>query len=133
MNMKYRRSARERAVQFLYGLEFTGNDWREALPLYWQSSPARPNVKEYAEALIAGYFKHSADLDAEIDGALENWAADRVGKIERGVLRVALYEMRHGDVPRAVAINEAIEVARRYGSDESPGFVNGVLDRIGKD
>ncbi len=128
-----RRRARERALQFLFGLDFTGYDWHEAIEGFWELNPSRPGVKQYAETLIRLVCEHQEDLDNEIAGALENWTPDRIGPVERAVLRIALYEMRHmPDVPPNVAINEAIEVARRFGSEEAPRFVNGVLDRLRK-
>ncbi len=126
-----RRRARERALQFLYGADMTGNDFNEALAPYWELNPAKPGIKRYAEKLIRGVDAHAPDLDARIAGALENWTLDRIGNVERAVLRVALYEMLYvEDVPPNVAINEAIEVAKRFGSEEAPRFVNGVLDRL---
>ena len=125
------RLARERAVQFLFGLDFTGYDWTSAIEAFWKEFPARPSVKHYAETLIRGVAGHRDELDAAITGALEKWSPGRVGRVEWNVLRVALYEMRHvEDVPNRVAINEAIEVAKRLGADDAPRFVNGILDRL---
>jgi transcription antitermination protein NusB len=126
-----RRRARERAMQFLFGLEFTAYDWRESLESFWVNSPSKAGVKAYADALIEGVMERREELDAMIAEAAENWAADRIGRIERNVIRVALFEIRHGqDVPPNVAINEALEVAKLYGADDSPRFVNGILDRL---
>ena len=128
---KARRSARERAMQFMFGLEFTAYPWKEALEPFWEVNPSRPNVREYADSLIVGVMERRVELDAEIDGALDRWTPDRVGRIERNVLRVALFEMRHGNgVPPNVAINEALEVVKKYTTDESAAFVNAVLDRL---
>ncbi|NUM52998.1 MAG: transcription antitermination factor NusB [Candidatus Hydrogenedentes bacterium] len=128
---KVRRSARERAMQFMFGLEFTGYPWQDSLESFWAANPSRPPVRQYADALIAGVMERRAELDAEIDTALDRWTPDRVGRIERNVLRVALFEMRHGNgVPANVAINEAIEVVRQFTTDESAAFVNAVLDRL---
>lgn len=118
-------------MQFLFGLDFTQYEWRAAATDFWAINPVRPSVKEYADILMAGVMEHRAALDREIDGALENWTPERVGRIERNILRIALFEMRHRhDVPRNAAISEAVEIAKRYGSDEAPRFVNGVLDRL---
>lgn len=127
-----RRKARERALQFLFGLEFTGETGDvEALERFWQMAPSRPGAKEYAATLACGVCAERAALDQEIDGALQHWTPERVGRLERNVLRIAVYEMRHmPDVPAAVAINEAIELAKLYGTDDAPRFVNGVLDRL---
>lgn len=126
-----RRRARERALQFLFGLDFTQYDWSDAIAGFWVVNPTRANVMAYAEQLIAGVMAERESLDASIDAALDNWSPDRVGHVERNVLRLALYEMLHeSDVPPAVAINEAIEITKRFGSDDAPRFVNGVLDRL---
>lgn len=128
-----RRLARERVVQFLFGLVFTGYDWREVLEAFWAANATKPRVRAHADRLIAGVMGHVRDLDAELEAAFEKWAPERVGAVERSVLRLALYELRHEpNVPPAVAINEAIEVAKRFGADASPKFVNGILDRLRK-
>lgn len=126
-----RRRARERAVQFLFGLDFTSYDWREVIADFWRVNPSRPGVRDYAEKLIAGVIDQRADLDNAIAATLETWSPDRIGRVERNVLRVAAWEMLYaGDVPRNVAINEAIEVAKRFGTDDAPRFINGILDKI---
>ncbi len=126
-----RRIARERATQFLFGLEFTGEDWETGIDAFFEGQPVRQAAREYATELIRGVQTHREELDEAIDSALENWTPERVGRVERNVLRVALYEMRYADdVPNNVAINEAIEVAKRFADDNAPRFVNGVLDRL---
>ena len=126
-----RRKARARALEFLFGLEFTHDDWREASDAFWETYESKEVVRAYAETLVAGVCEHQAALDEDIDAALTNWTPERVGRIERNILRVALFEITSvDDVPPKVAINEAIELAKSYGSDESPGFVNAVLDRL---
>lgn len=126
-----RRNARERAMQFLFGLDFTGYDWQDVLEKFWENNAARKPVRDYAERLIRGVVQRRDELDVLINGALDRWSPERVGRIERNVLRIALYEMRHGeDVPPGVAINEALEVAREFGANDSVSFVNAVLDRL---
>lgn len=126
-----RRRARERALQFLFGLEFTGNDWEQAIGGFWAVRPSKPGVMKYALRLIRGVQENRAALDEEITAALENWSVNRVGRVELAIIRIALYEMRHErDVPVAVAINEAIELAKTFGAEDAPRFVNGVLDRL---
>jgi transcription antitermination protein NusB len=126
-----RRIARERAAQYLFGLDFTGDPWEDGIEAFFESQPVRSTAREYATALIQGVSDNMSQLDAEIDTALENWTPERVGRLERNILRVALYEIRHrADVPRAVAINEAIEVAKKFSDETAPRFINGVLDRL---
>jgi N utilization substance protein B len=128
---KARTRARSRALEFLYGLAHTHEDYRDALPRFWETFETNEAARAYAETLIAGAEEEREDLDAAIDGVLQDWNPGRVGRVERAILRIALYEMRYEpDVPIGVAINEAIELAKAYGSDESPGFVNAVLDRL---
>lgn len=128
-----RRLARERALQFLFGLDFTGYDGEELLAGFWDEHPSRLSVREYGNKLIRGVLREREDLDRLIFEALNQWNPDRVGRIEQNVIRIALFEMIHyDDVPAGVAINEALEVSRRFGTDESPRFVNGVLDRLRK-
>ena len=126
-----RRRARERAVQCLFGLDFTAYDWRSAIGSFWDCNPSQPRVRQYAERLIQGVMESLEGLDERIAAAVDNWNPARVGRVERNVLRVALLEMTSfPDVPPRVAINEAVEVAKRFGADEAARFVNGVLDRI---
>lgn len=129
---KVRRLAREKAIQFLFGLEFVDDESDSPnRGAFFEAFPARQTVRDYAEKLIDGVLEHRDELDTHIDGALKNWSASRVGKVERNVLRVALFEMALCvDVPEKVAINEAIELSKEFGGDESPRFVNGVLDRL---
>ena len=126
-----RRKSRRRALEFLFSIEFNQYDWEEALEPFWETFDTKTVVREYALKLIKGIALSRDDIDKHIDGALTNWTPDRVGKIERNILRVAIYEIAYtDDVPVKVAINEAIEIAKAYGSDESAGFVNAVLDRL---
>lgn len=126
-----RRLARERAAQFLFGLDFTHYPWEEAIEAFWAGQPVRPAVQGYAETLIRGVQSHLAELDAAIDSALEHWSPDRIGRVERNILRIAVFELWYADdVPATVAINEAIEVAKKFADDNAPRFINGVLDQL---
>ena len=98
---------------------------------FWKTFETRQSVRDYAETLVAGVLERRGVLDEDIDASLKGWTPERVGHIERNVIRIAVFEMGSiDDVPPKVAINEAIELAKSYGTDESPGFVNAVLDRI---
>jgi len=126
-----RRRARERAMEFLFGLDFTAYAWDEVIGDFWAARPAKPGVQQYANRLIEGVCTRLPEIDAAIAGAVEYWTPGRVGRIERAIVRIALYEIRYvDDVPAKVAINEAIEVAKKYGFEEAPRFINGVLDRL---
>ncbi len=130
---RIRRLARERALQYLFGLDITKDEWTDGLEDFWANTPAKPGVRNYAEKLIEGVARNQTDLDTQISKSLRDWTPERIGGIERAIIRVALFEMIHcSDVPAGVAINEAIEVAKRYGGDEAPRFVNGILDEMRK-
>ncbi len=131
MSPSERRRARERALEFLFGLGFTGVDWREGLAEFWETFATREVSRHYAGELIEGVEDHRAELDEAVDGALQGWTPERVGRIERTILRIALFEMKYRvDVPPKVAINEALELAKAYSAAESTGFINAVLDRL---
>jgi N utilization substance protein B len=152
--MGTRRKAREIALQILYQLDVQEQLTDvQALALFWEhfarraedepadpadpAHPNHPNHKEGAEAthafadrLVRGVRAHLTDIDALITRASRNWRLERMARVDRNLLRLAVFElMEGGDVPAKVAINEAIEIAKRYGTAESPAFVNGILDR----
>jgi N utilization substance protein B len=147
--MGTRRRAREFALQILYQLDVLGQSGGvvpsddQALALFWNNfqsaaDGAEPptadatiaEARPFAEKLVRGVRAHQAELDAQIQSASRNWRLERMARVDRNLLRLALYELKHADdVPAKVAINEAIEIAKRYGTSESSAFVNGILDR----
>ena len=134
--MGLRRQARERAVQALYQLDSVGAlapaSAAEPLQSFWQSlDPQEPEVQALALPLIEGVLANCDEVDRVVEEASQNWRLARMAKVDRNVLRLGAYELLHrADVPPKVAINEAIEIARAYGSEESGAFINGILDRI---
>ena len=127
-----RTKARERALQALYQIDVASSDLEEALPRFWKSfEPVEREVREMAEQLVRGVAAHRRELDETIESVSLHWRLDRMAKVDRNVLRLAVFELRHRpDVPVKVVINEAIELGKKYGSEGSGAFVNGVLDRI---
>lgn len=123
-----RRGAREQAVFVLYQHDLTG------LPIeQLERNAARQAdapLDRFARELIAGVSAELAALDEAISAATIDWTADRLAPLERNILRVAVHELRAGRVPAAIAINEAVELAKRYCQAEAGGLVNGVLGRI---
>jgi transcription antitermination protein NusB len=116
-----RRAARRTALFLLYQWDVTGQ------PL---ASLYEGEVDEYARALAESVAARAPELDALITDAAEGWTADRLGAVERNVLRIAVQELESGDVPEPVAIDEAVGLAKRYASDEAGRLVNGILGRI---
>lgn len=129
--MGSRRRARELALALLYELEFHPGQEAARLAGFWQDRPAPPGARLYAEALAHGVVGHRPELDHLIASHAEHWTVERMTLVDRNILRLAAFELLHApDVPERVAIDEAIELAKAYGSEDSGRFVNGILDRI---
>jgi transcription antitermination protein NusB len=123
-----RHEARERALGLLYEAEQKGIEPEAVLA----ELPVAPD--SFAEELVRGVAEHAAELDALIAATATNWRLERMAMLDRTVLRLGTYELLHRpDVPPAVAIDEAVELAKAYCGEESPRFVNGVLARIAED
>jgi N utilization substance protein B len=126
-----RTKARERALQALYQIDVAASDIDEALARFWKSfEPAEREVQELAEAFVRGVHRERRAIDERIEAASTNWRVDRMARVDRNALRLAVYELLHTDAPIKVVINEAIELGKKFGSESSGAFVNGVLDRI---
>jgi len=126
--------AREEALKILYGLELTGDEPDLALGRLGEESEVSRQVRAYTDRLVRTCWRERMALDALIARVSEHWALRRMNFIDRNVLRMAACELVFfGDIPPKVAINEAIDIARKYGTDTSGAFVNGILDRIVKE
>lgn len=132
--MGKRREGREAALQFLFSHDLNARlDERDA-EAFWVLRRTSPSVRAFAEELISGVRSNLEPINVIISPALDNFDLDRVSAVERNILRIAVFEMLHlQEIPAAVTINEAIEIAKRFGGDESGRFINGVLDRIRRD
>jgi N utilization substance protein B len=126
-----RTKARERALQALYQIDVAAEGIDEALSRFWRSfEPVEREVMALAETLVRGVAAHRRDVDEAIERVSTNWRLDRMAKVDRNVLRLAVYELLETDVPVKVVINEAIELGKKYGSESTGAFVNGVLDKV---
>ena len=126
--MGTRREAREHAFTLCYELDVRDRSADELLA----DLPAPPDG--YAEALVRGVHDERQELDRRINAAAEHWSLDRMAVVDRVLLRIATYELSHeADVPTAVVIDEAVELAKRYSTEDSGRFVNGVLARLAKE
>lgn len=150
-----RRQAREVALMILYELDvarmppdvalerffgsFEGGEPLDPPPPFSDAEgverPIRlsPTAREHAEKLVRGVFAHLDEIDAAIQRVSSHWRIDRMARVDRNLLRLGAFEILHlsEEVPRKVAINEAVEIAKRFGAAESSAFVNGILDRLG--
>jgi N utilization substance protein B len=128
----YSRSrCREWALQFLYQAEFAGQHRPEAVEQFWRHFQAEGAPPAYLQDLVEGVASHREELDAFIVRYSEHWRLERMTIVDRNLLRVAVYELLYQPhIPPKVVINEAVEMAKRYGSEASGGFVNGILDQV---
>ncbi len=135
--MGVRRKSREAVLQFLFQDDFKGFElgsdkdlaqrFIDFCSLYDVQKKARP----YAVELLEGVYRERLKIDAVISTHASNWRLERIDMTDRNILRIAVFEMMHqGDVPPEVAINEAVEIAKRFCADDSPSFVNGILDAV---
>ena len=129
--MSMRRKGRELALQVLYQLEMSGDASETALHKFAESFDHSPRARAFGEALVRGVLDRRAEIDASIASASEHWRMERLSRVDANVIRVAVYEMTTAPaLPIEIAIDEAIEVARKFGTAESAAFVNGVLDEV---
>jgi transcription antitermination protein NusB len=141
--------SREFALQILYQMDMTKQPPVDIFEDFWKDrtdlaleEPEKEaiekdkkdaDVRQYAQKIVAGVFEHLADIDRVIERYAENWTIIRMACVDRNILRLSTYELMYVDeIPIKVAINEAVELAKRYGENDSSKFVNGILDRIAK-
>ncbi|MDD5195327.1 MAG: transcription antitermination factor NusB [Candidatus Omnitrophica bacterium] len=129
--MRLRSKAREVALHLLYQIEISKRDCEEAFRTYFENDPQKQEVIDFARSLVAGVNKNSERIDSLIKKYVRNWEIDRMAVVDRNILRIACLELLFfEDIPPKVSINEAIELAKRFGDVDSSRFVNGVLDKI---
>jgi len=130
-----RRKAREYALQLLFQLDFTGKSYTfQARDDFWSDKNESGDVREFTEGLVKGTVDHIEEIDKVIEKVTENWAMKRMAAVDRNILRFAAYEIFfRKDIPSAVTINEALEIAKKYSSSEAASFLNGVLDKLAQE
>jgi len=143
-----RRQGREMALKMLYSLaDHEGGSLEEVLNDFWKNfqfrndvlgeaieeteAPLRPEIRHFAEKLVCGVAEHLEEIDEQLSSYSTNWALDRMSRVDLALLRLSAYELIYClDVPHNVVINEAIEIGKRFGTEETPAFINGVLDHL---
>jgi N utilization substance protein B len=126
-----RRKSREFALQVLYQLNITKQDAIQTLTQFEGHFLSDGEADEFLKRLVLGVLEHFPELDRLIEKYSENWRLDRIDIIDRNILRMALFELIYcEEIPPKVTINEAIDLGKRYGSEDSGSFINGILDRI---
>lgn len=132
--MGARHSGREAALQMLFQMEASGASAEDTIRLFWKSFEAEAEGKAYADELLSLAAQRMTELDETITKASEHWRLERMTRLDRNLLRLGTVELlARPDVPRAVILDEAVELAKSFGTDESSAFVNGVLNRIADD
>ena len=132
--MGSRRQAREQALQMLYQLDLAPElSVESALDVFWSVEQADDDVVEFAGSVVSGVSDQMERIDGLITDASHNWKVERMSYVDRNILRLAVFEfLEKSDVPPMVSINEAIELGKRFGTEESGAFINGILDRIAR-
>jgi N utilization substance protein B len=126
-----RRRAREYALQLLYERDFSGTE--PDYQAFFADLGEDKAVVDFASKIVRGTLRHLEEIDSAIKEAAEHWVLERMAAVDRNILRAATFELLYSpDVPPAVAIDEALEIAKRFSSTESASFINGILDRIAK-
>lgn len=126
-----RRQARTLALQILYETDQTDHEWNDVLERTIESEQPAEETSSYLRTLVDGIFRHQKAIDREIELAAPAFPIGQLSPVDRNALRIAIYELRYAnDIPIKVAINEAVELAKRFGGDNSGRFVNGVLGTV---
>ena len=130
-----RHVSRQRAIQALFSLETVApDDLAQGLAHFWASMDEKTSdgAKAFAEELVRGVVERRDELDDAIQAQSENWKVERMARVDRNVLRLGALELLHSDTPGRVVIHEAVELAKTFGAEGSPAFVNGILDKLAK-
>ena len=136
--MRVRTRARELALQFLFQMDFQEDDYRGELEAFLDQElgerTGSAEAKAYARRVVDGVRAHKDEIDELLREAARNWDLERMAAVDRNALRIGCWELLHtDDIPMRVALNEAIELGKRFSTEQSGAFINGILDRIRKD
>jgi N utilization substance protein B len=131
--MGSRHRGREIALQVLYQVDVTSHPSKEALALFQKNFNFKEDSWEFAKDLVTGICEKKAEIDALIEKEAQHWKLSRMTVTDRNILRLSVYELKfRDDIPSKVTLNEAIELGKKYGTEESGAFINGILDKIYK-
>ncbi|HEX2880886.1 MAG TPA: transcription antitermination factor NusB [Polyangiaceae bacterium] len=132
--MSARSNGREAALQMLFAIDAAGHAGTSVIHDFWREFPGDAEGRPYADELVRGVCTDPKSLDDLITQASQNWRLERMSRIDRNILRLGTWELLNKeDVPVAVIIDEAVELAKRYGNENSSSFINGVLNRVAQD
>jgi N utilization substance protein B len=129
-----RRKSRELGLQILFELDSNQGDVQKAIDQFWKNFDYPEDLREFSERLVEGVAQHREEIDRLISKHAKNWSLSRIDRVDRNIMRAAIFELAHcPDIPPKVAINEAIELSKKFGSEKSPSFINGILDKIAQE
>lgn len=125
-----RRKGRETALKMLFQRDLSDASPEEARELFWLCNQAAPETREFADTIYSYVHEHLNEIDSLISGHSRNWKLERMSAVDRNTLRLAIAEFLNEKSPRAVVTDEAVQIARRFGTEKSGSFVNGILDAV---
>lgn len=129
--MGARRKARELALQMLFQFDMAGNDPQSIIETFEDLHRVRDNVRAFAEGIFTGTVERMSEIDEIISAQADNWRLERMAAVDRNIIRMAIYELKFVEgTPKLVIIDEAIEIAKKFGTEKSSQFINGILDGI---
>lgn len=132
--MGHRRKSRELAIQILYQMEMKGSDPKGVLDLFWKGNEAPEDIRKFSVDLVEGVFRNQKEIDQIIEKHSIHWRLPRMAVVDRNILRLGVYELLYShDIPTSVALDEAVEIAKKFGTTDSSSFINGVLDNVAKE
>lgn len=132
--MGSRRKARELSIQILYQMEMKGAEPREVVDLFWKVEEVGSEIRQFTQELVEGVYRNRREIDQLIEKHSLHWKLPRMAVVDRNILRLGVYELLYlHDVPTSVVLNEAIEIAKKFGTEDSSSFINGVLDNVAKE
>ena len=130
--MGLRAKAREYAMQMLFQSEMSPQDPKKLETKFWKSAKAADTTREFANALFEGAAKEVAFADEQIAKHAVDWKLERIAAIDRAILRLGIYEMHRAETPARIVINESVELAKKFSSEDASAFVNAILDTVRK-
>lgn len=128
--MRHRTKSRQIALQNLYQIDLRGKEITKQIESSIKTSMEDPSIKDYAIDLIRGCLQYWEEIDDKIENAVKNWSIARMAAIDRTILRIAMFELLYEKIPSKVVINEAIELGKKFSTENSGAFINGVLDNF---
>lgn len=132
--MGHRHKAREFAIQVLYQIEMQAAEPKAVFDLFWRSEEVQEDIRSFSTGLVDGVYRNRSEIDQLIEKHSHHWRLPRMAVVDRNILRLGVYELLYlHDIPTSVILNEAVELAKKFGTEDSGAFINGILDRVAKE